>query len=104
MNPEKPEKEEAEETEGLMKTQVLATEYMMDFAKKIIECRNVDDYYILITSVLVFAKLVRAQFKEAYQIDSSHAERMLIELDVAAAAIADSVLESVEKEAKKDLN
>jgi hypothetical protein len=89
---------------GFLQAQKLSVEYLKDFAEKIFKCADVNEYYELVTSVLVFQKLVKAQFKELYEIDDANSEKMLADLDVIAGVISEEVLRSVEEERKKDMN
>lgn len=95
---------EEDRPQGFIKAQQLSLEYMRDFAGKIRECADVTEYYELVTGIIVFQKLVRAQFKELYEIDAANADEMLSELDKIAGIISDEVLHSVQQERKKEMN
>ncbi len=95
---------EEDRPQGFIKAQQLSLEYMRDFASKIRECADVTEYYELVTGIIVFQKLVRAQFKELYEIDAANADDMLSELDKIAGIISDEVLRSVQQERKKEMN
>lgn len=90
--------------EGFLRAQKLSVEYLRDFSEKIRQCADVNEYYELVTSVLVFQKLVKAQFKELYEIDDANSDKMLADLDTVAGIISEEVLRSVAEERKKDMN
>lgn len=89
---------------GLNNALHLAYEYMQDFGIKIDNCQSLEEYYELVTAVVIFYKSLMAEFKELYSMDSSSGDKMLAEINAAAESIVDNIASTVAMQRRKEMN
>lgn len=74
----------------LMEKRVIS--YMNEFTEAIKNCKDVVEYYELVMSVLMFQKLICAQFKELYEMDSKDVNETLVVLNANAESYVNEVV------------